>query len=102
MSELRDFAEVLRQHLDALAAADDACRAAADAKRTVLRAAASDGINVALFKILFKEKTLDPEILGELQDYRAAAVDWQRTPLAEAAVHFGHLGPPPPLAEAAQ
>jgi hypothetical protein len=80
-----DFRELLRRHLTAIGEADDACRAAAEARRQTYHAARRDGLNTTLIKLLVREKSLDPESLEELADYRDAAASWSRTPLAQAA-----------------
>jgi hypothetical protein len=81
-----DFRDVLRGHLQALEAADEVCRAAADARRAVLKAAASDGLNTGLLKLVLREHNLSDEVREELEDYRNACRDWQRTPLGATAV----------------
>jgi hypothetical protein len=85
MPDFVDFGELLNRHLDALAKADDVCRRAADQRREVLRGAAHDGINVSLLKHVAKEQHLAPEVREELEEYRAAIVDFSRTPLGVAA-----------------
>jgi hypothetical protein len=85
MSEVVDFATLLKRHLEALAAADDVCRQAADKRRAVLKTAASDGLSVPLLKLVAKEQHLDPEVREELEEYRLALVDFSRTPLGAAA-----------------
>ena len=82
---IEPFGELLKRHLEALATADETCRKAAESRRTVLRAAAHDGLNVSLLKLIAKEQTLDPEVREELADYREAVTAFERTPLGAAA-----------------
>jgi hypothetical protein len=85
MPDFVDFGTLLKRHLQALAAADDVCRQAADKRREVLRAAAHEGINVSLLKLVAKEQHLDPEVREELAEYREAVTAFERTPLGAAA-----------------
>jgi hypothetical protein len=85
MADFVDFGELLKRNLEALAKADEVCRQAAEQRRTVLRAAAADGLNVSLLKLIAKEQTLDPEVREELADYREAVTAFERTPLGAAA-----------------
>ena len=86
MPEFVPFGELLRHHLLALARADEVCRQAGEARRAVLKTAASDGLRVPLLKLVAKERTLSPQVREELEEYRAACIDFDRTPLGAAAL----------------
>jgi hypothetical protein len=85
MPDFLDFGELLKRHLDALAKADEFCRAAAEKRREVLRDAQRVGINISLLKLIAREQHLDPEVREELREYREAVTAFERTPLGAAA-----------------
>ena len=86
MPDLVDFSELLQRHLRAIEEADQTCRRASEARRAVFKAAAADGLAVPLLKLVLKERNLTPEIREELEEYRAACVAFERTPLGGAAL----------------
>ena len=86
MPDFVPFGELLRRHLDALARADEVCRQASEARRAVLKTAEGAGLSIPLLKLVLKERNLRPEIREELEEYRAACVAFERTPLGGAAL----------------